>query len=93
METVLPDDRSNFLNHEGEEEKAATAEKDIVGLEEPLELEWLLVLHDMLDAEDNGQVGRQRSDDGAVGGQWSDAFDIRVEMHGQTVRNRVQNKL
>jgi len=93
METVLPDDRSDFLHHKGKQKKTAATKKNIMGLEETLELERLLVLHDMLNAEDNGQVGRQRGDDGAVGGQRSDAFDIRVEMDGQTVRNRVQYKL
>ena len=67
--TVPPDDRGDLLDHKHEQQRAASAQDDVMKLEEELELERLLIGHDCLEREDDDEVGDESSDDRVCRGQ------------------------
>lgn len=82
MEPLLVHDRQNLLEHERQKKSTASAEDDIMDLEEGRQLEWFLVPHNRLNAEDSGQVCHERHHDGAIACHGRFIADISVEMLG-----------
>lgn len=86
VETALPEDGQDLLQDEGQEERGAAAEEDVVGLGDVVELSRRMVTDKKLETEDDGEVGNEGCSDGDGGGDGSlagDVVGVRVREFGE----------